>query len=295
MKQRYAFISAQRHVFSVRRLCRVTGVCRSAFHAFVRGSGQRDARAARDTGLVAEIRVIFGRNKRRYGAPRVHAQLQREGWRVSRKKVANLMKENGIRPPRRKRYVPVTTNSNHKMSPSPNLVDRKFDILFPNRVWLSDITYVRTAEGWLYLASIKDMATREIVGWAMANSLHSTLCEHALQMAIRRYHPPRGLILHSDRGIQYVSSEYRKIIRAHHFVQSMSRKGNCLDNAPMESFFSSLKNELVHRAAFVTRAQAQAAIFEYIEIYYNRQRLHSGIGYRTPAEARLQMTAQNAA
>lgn len=181
------------------------------------------------------------------------------------------------------------------MAASPTLLDRKFDLLFPNTVWLADITYIPTDEGWLYLASVKDMATRDIVGWSMSDSLHSTLCEDALKMAIMRYHPPKSLILHSDRGCQYTSAPYRKIINAYGFTQSMSRKGNCLDNAPMESFFSSIKTELVHGANFRTRMQARAEIFEYIEIYYNRQRLHSGIGYRTPQEARQQMTAQIAA
>ena len=176
-----------------------------------------------------------------------------------------------------------------------NLLERKFDLLFPNTVWLADITYLPTDEGWLYLASLKDMATREIVGWSMSNSLRSTLCIDALKMAIMRHRPPKGLILHSDRGSQYASGDYRDIIKDHGFTPSMSRKGNCLDKAPMESFFSTIKTELVHQTRFKTKAQARAEIFEYIEVCYNRQRLHSGIGYRTPEEARRQMTAQIAA
>ncbi|MGR3344131.1 MAG: IS3 family transposase [Paracoccaceae bacterium] len=295
MKQRYSFISAHLRGFSIRLMCRVLGVCRSAYLSFVKGAGRRQARAVSDAGLLKAIQLIFKQNKKRYGAPRIHAQLRRDGWAASKKKVAKLMKEHNICPPRKQKRVPVTTDSKHGLAPSPNLLDRKFDLLFPNTVWLADITYVGTDQGWLYLASVKDMATREIVGWSMSNSLHSTLCQDALKMAIMRHHPPKGLILHSDRGSQYASGDYRKIISACGFTQSMSRKGNCLDNAPMESFFSSIKTELVHGAQFKTHVQARAEIFEYIEIYYNRQRLHSGIGYRTPQEARQQMTAQIAA
>ncbi len=295
MKQRYAFISAHLKAFSIRAMCRVLGVCRSAYHAFVSGSARRLGRRASNAALVKEIQRIFRENKNRYGAPRIHAQLRRQGWKISKKKVSRLMKEHDIRPPRKKRRVPITTDSKHGLAPSPNLLERKFDLLLPNTVWLADITYMATDEGWLYLASIKDMATREIVGWSMSASLRSALCEDALKMAIMRHSPPVGLILHSDRGSQYASGSYREIIQAHAFTQSMSRKGNCLDNAPMESFFSSIKTELVHQTRFRTRAQARAEIFEYIEVYYNRQRLHSGIGYRTPQEARRQMTAQIAA
>ena len=295
MKQRYAFISAHVRAFSIRTMCRVLGVCRSAYHAFVSGSGRRLGRRASNAALVTEIQGIFRKNKKRYGAPRIHAQLRRQGWEISKKKVAKLMKEHNIRPPRKKRRVPVATDSKHGLAASPNLLERKFDLLLPNTVWLADITCIPTDEGWLYLASLKDMATREIVGWSMSDSLRSALCEDALKMAIRRHHPPKGLILHSDRGSQYASGSYREIIRAHAFTQSMSRKGNCLDNAPVESFFSSLKTELVHQSRFKTRLQARAEIFEYIEVYYNRRRLHSGVGYQTPEEARLQMTAQIAA
>ncbi|MCP5036679.1 MAG: IS3 family transposase [Rhodobacteraceae bacterium] len=295
MTAKHAFISAHLCQFAVRLMCRVLKVCRSAYHAFAAGAVRRAERTDADAALLARIIKIFKLHKRRYGAPRIHAQLRREGWKVSRKKVAKLMKENDIRPPRRKKRCPVTTDSKHGLAPSPDLVNRQFDLLVPNTVWLADITYCATDEGWLYLASIKDMATREIVGWGMSCSLHATLCIDAMNMAIMRHRPAAGLILHSDRGVQYACHDYRRLIARHGFKQSMSRKGNCLDNAPMESFFSSIKIELVHNAHFATRNKARREIFEYIEVYYNRQRLHSAIGYKTPQEARLQMTAKIAA
>jgi len=161
----------------------------------------------------------------------------------------------------------------------------------PDAVWLADISYIPTDEGFLYLAALKDLATREIVGWAMADHLKAGLCIDALVMALQRCQPPRGLIHHSDRGVQYASGPYQAVLERHGIQPSMSRRGNCLDNAPMESFFASLKTERVHEARFRTRAEARAAVFEYIEVFYNRQRLHSALGYRTPAEARASMEA----
>ena len=172
---------------------------------------------------------------------------------------------------------------------APNLLGRRFAADRPDTVWLADISYVPTGEGWLYLAAIKDMATREIVGWSMADHLRADLACDALLMAVRRRQPPRGLIQHSDRGAQYASEPYQAVLARHGLRCSMSRRGNCLDNAPMESFFASLKKERVHEARFRTRAEAQAAVFEYVEVFYNRQRLHSALGYRTPAEARAGM------
>jgi len=177
----------------------------------------------------------------------------------------------------------------HARASRANLLDREFDRTVPDTVWLADITYLATDEGWLYLAAIKDLATREIVGWAMDDHLRSELCERALIMAIQRCQPPRGLICHSDRGVQYASGSYRKILDRHGFRQSMSRKGNCLDNAPMESFFGSLKTELVHRCQFATRDDARRTVFRWIETYYNRRRRHSSIGYLTPVQAFAQM------
>jgi putative transposase len=205
------------------------------------------------------------------------------------------MKDNGMRPPRGKRRVPITTDSRHAHAVAPNLLDRNFAIAVPDTVWLADISYIPNDEGWLYLAAVKDLATMEIVGWSMSDRLKSTLCEDALKMAIRNRRPPRGRIHHSDRGVQYACGDYRKLLKANGITASMSRKGNGLDNAPMESFFGALKTELVHRTRFRTRREAKAALFEYIEVFYNRQRRHSSVGYRTPAQARVDMTMADAA
>ena len=205
------------------------------------------------------------------------------------------MRENGMRPPRGRRRAPITTDSRHSHAIAPNLLDRNFGAAAPDAVWLADISYITTDEGWLYLAAVKDLATMEIVGWSMAERLKSVLCEDALKMAIRSRRLPMGLIHHSDRGVQYACGDYRKLLRLHGIKVSMSRKGNCLDNAPMESFFGSLKTELVHRTRFSTRREAKAALFEYIEIFYNQRRRHSSIGYRTPAQARRDMTIPQAA
>jgi putative transposase len=199
------------------------------------------------------------------------------------------MREMGLAARRGRRPRPRTTDSRHDLPIAPNLLDRNFVAERPDAVWLADISYLPTDDGWLYLAAIKDLATRAIVGWSMADHLRAGLCVNALVMALQRCQPPRGLIHHSDRGVQYAAEPYRRVLERHGITQSMSRKGNCLDNAPMESFFASLKTEQVHHARFRTREEAKAAVFDYIEIFYNRQRLHSALGYRTPAEARASM------
>ena len=218
-----------------------------------------------------------------------------DGEIVSERRVARIMKEKMVSPRLKKRRKPVTTDSNHKMTPSPNLLEQKFNSVIPNAVWLADITHIDIDEGWLYLAGVKDMATREIVGWAMKDYMRAELCCDALAMALDRRGPVPGLTHHSDRGSQYAGTKYRKLIRKMALTQSMSRKGECLDDAPMESFFASLKKELVHQWRFKTRAEAKAAIFEYIEVFYNRQRRHSGIGYQTPQQAFENMTWKIAA
>lgn len=295
MIAKLAFMAAHIGQHSIRLLCRVVGVSRSWFHAWKRTAPERAARAARHEALTEEIKSIFEESKQRYGAPRIHAELRDRGYRVSRKLVAKLMKQNGIRPPRRKRRMPMTTDSRHGYGIAPNLLDRNFEITAPDSVWLADISYIPTDEGWLYLAAVKDLGTMEIVGWSMSERLKSTLCEDALKMAIRNRRPSTGLMHHSDRGVQYACGEYQKLLDLHGMTASMSRKGNCLDNAPMESFFGALKTEMVHQARFRTRREARAALFEYIEIFYNRQRRHSSIGYRTPAQARMDMTRKMAA
>src|SRR3712207_6836734 len=200
------------------------------------------------------------------------------------------MRETGLSARRGRRRTPRTTDSRHDLPVAPNLLDRNFTAEKPDQVWLADISPIPTGEGFLYLAAIKDMATREIVGWSMADHPGAGLCVDALVMAIQRHRPSRGLVHHGDRGVQYASEPYRAVLERHGITQSMSRRGNCLDNAPMESFFASLKTEHVHQLRFHTREEAKAAVFDYIEVFYNRQRLHSAIGYRTPAEARADVT-----
>jgi putative transposase len=295
MTAKLAFISAHGSTYSIRLLCTVLGVARSWFHDGRAGNHAAAASSSAEADLVSQIRGIFQDSGERYGAPRIHAELRSQGIRIARKRVARLMRENRIRPPRRKKRPPITTDSRHDYGIAPNLLQRAFEAERPNAIWLADITYVATDEGWLYLAAVKDMATREIVGWSMADHLKSSLCENALRMAIQHHAPPAGLIHHSDRGVQYACGSYRRILDRHEIRASMSRKGDCLDKAPMESFFGSLKTELVYRTRFRTRQEAKAALFEYIEIFYNRRRRHSGIGYRTPAQAHAEMLIKAAA
>ena len=236
--------------------------------------------------MRGHIGRVFAAGRRVYGAPRVRAELGREGRRHSRRRVARLMREMGLQARRGRRRVPRTTDSRHDLPVAPNLLDRHFVAEGPDTIWLADISYLPTDKGWLYLAAIEDMATREIVGWSMANHLRAGLCVDALVMALQRCRPEPGLIHHSDRGVQYAAEPCRHVLARHGIKPSMSRRGNGLDNAPMESFFASLKKEQIHHTRFRTRAEARAAVFEYVEVFYNRQRLHAALGYRTPAEAR---------
>ncbi len=284
---RFRFVAAERASFPVRTLCRVVGASASGFYAWLRrGSGDR---GRDDDNLARRIAAIFAASRRTYGSPRVHAELRAEGVRVGRKRVARLIREGGLAVARQRRRVPRTTDGRHDLPVAPNLLDRNFAVERPDAVWLADISYIPTGEGWLYLAAIKDMASREIVGWGMADHLREELARDALLMAIQRRQPPPGLIHHSDRGVQYASGPYRKVLGRHGIRQSMSRKGDCYDNAPMESFFGTLKTELVYRTSFPTREAAKRAIFEYVEAFYNRRRRHSGLGFLTPAQAYSQM------
>ena len=284
---KYRFVATERASYPVRLLCKVIGVAASAFYAWLRRVPSR--RQADDQRVKDKIGQIFQASRRTYGSPRIHAELQGAGLRISRKRVARLMRESGIAVVVRRRWVPRTTDSRHHHLVAPNLLEQKFTADRPNAVWLADISYIPTDEGWLYLAAIKDMATREIVGWSMADHLLAELACDALRMAIRRRQPPPGLIHHSDRGVQYACTDYQAILHRHGLLSSMSRRGNCYDNAPMESFFGSLKNELVHHTSFPTKETARRALFEYIEIFYNRRRRHSGLGFLTPARAYEQM------
>lgn len=281
---RYAAIQAHAGEFAVALMCRVLRVSRSGYYAWkTRGPG---ARAREDQRLLIHIRAAFRRSNQKYGSPRVHAELRAEGIRCARKRVERLMRQDGLVARKRRRHR-STTDSAHSHPTAPNLLERRFGteaVGAPNRVWVGDITYVPTREGWLYLAAVLDLGTRRVVGWSMRDNLESELATDALRMALLSRRPAAGLIHHSDRGVQYACGAYRDLLDAHGLMASMSRKGDCWDNAVAESFFATLEWELIDDADWHTHQEARRAIFHYIEIWYNRQRRHSTLGYRSPAE-----------
>jgi putative transposase len=260
-------------------MCRVFGFAPSTYYGWERN--QQSEHATRDAELLDAIRRIFAKFRGRYGAPRIQAELAREGLAVSRKRVARLMREAGLKAKGKRKYKP-TTDSNHSLPVAPNLLHRDFHTERPDAVWVSDITYIWTRQGWMYLAVILDLYARKVVGWSLADRMTASLVCDALDSAVRLRRPPPGLVFHSDRGSQYASHVFRRRLARHRMRQSMSRRGNCWDNAVAESFFATLKKELVRNRAFDTRAQARSEIFEYIEVFYNRQRAHSLLSYATP-------------
>jgi transposase InsO family protein len=277
---KFAFIQQELGGFAVNVCCAVLGVSRAGYYAW------RDrpvsARAARRERIAGRIRVAHESNRRVYGSPRVHQVLLAEGERVCRNTVARIMRQIGIRARTKRKFVPRTTDSNHHRPVAPNLLERRFDAERPNQKWAVDITYVPTAEGWLYLAGVMDLCSRRIVGWSMADHMRSELVHDALAMAMARRQPPPGLLHHSDQGVQYASEDYQHLLDRHEMRPSMSGRGDCWDNAPKESFWSTIKTELIHHENYATREQARQSIFEYIETFYNRTRLHSSLGYRSP-------------
>ena len=230
---------------------------------------------------MKQIEAIHEQSRQTYGSPRVHDELKDQGVICSENKVARLMRQHGIAAEKKRKFI-RTTDSNHSLPVAPNRLDQCFQADKPDSVWTADITYIWTGQGWLYLAVVIDLFSRRIVGWSMAPSLERTLVVDALQMAIAARNPAEGLIHHSDRGSQYASHDYQKLLRKNKMVTSMSRRGNCYDNAPTESWFATLKRELVYRTSYATHAEARQNIFEYIEVWYNRQRKHSAIGYKSP-------------
>jgi putative transposase len=278
---RFEHVHAEKARHSVSALCRALRVSTSGYYAW-RGRGASH-RAREDAVLGVHIRAIHKQSRRTYGSPRVHAQLGREGWRVGRKRVARIMREEGVQAEPRRRFR-TTTDSRHSLPVAANVLERRFDAADPDRVWATDITYVWTWQGWLYLAVVVDLFSRRVVGWAADGHMRTELVLNALAMAIARRRPAPGLVHHSDRGSQYASHRYQQELARHGMVPSMSRKGNCWDNAVAESFFGSIKTELIHTRPWATRAGARGAIAEYIELFYNSQRLHSRLGYASPAE-----------
>ena len=240
--------------------------------------------------LGEDVQRLFDAEKGRAGAPRITRRLHDENKRVGHNRVAKIMREKGLRAKAAKKYK-ATTNSKHNLPVAPNLLEQNFEAEQPNQKYVSDITYIWTAEGWLYLAVVLDLYSRNVVGWAMAERMTSTLVCDAFLMAMFRRKKPRGVIAHSDRGSQYCSREYQRILKKYGAICSMSKKGDCYDNAAMESWNHSLKVEAIHGENFVTRAEAKAAVFEYIEVYYNRNRLHSKLGYLSPEAFELRKVA----
>jgi transposase InsO family protein len=276
------FIDAKKAWYPVAMLCRLVDVSRAGFYAW--SCRRPSQRAQADAALTEEIRTIYRKSRQTYGVPRVHAALGATGRHVGRKRVARLMRSAGLRGCGRRRRV-RTTMSDPAATPAPNLVQRQFVADAPNRLWVTDLTYLRTAEGWLYLAALLDVHSRRVVGWAMADHLRTELALEALTMALRLRRPRGGeLTHHSDRGSQYTAGAYQAVLTAHGIRCSMSRKGDCLDNAMAESFFATLKRELMPTQGWTTKAAARAAVFEWIAVYYNRQRRHSSIGYLPPVE-----------
>lgn len=274
---RYAFIREHRDQFPVRVLCAVIAVSRSGFYRWLRHPVGR--RQARREALLARIRLVHQRSRGLYGSPRVQRALALEGPAPCRNTVASVMKAHGLQGQRRRRRVRTTLPRRPVAS---DLLGRSFRAGAPNRVWTGDITYIPTGQGYLYLAGFMDLFSRKIVGWSMADHLGQQLVIDALQAAVKRRRPPPGLIVHSDRGCQYTAHAFTTLLARHQIRQSMSRGGDCYDNAPAESLWSTLKRELVHARRFVTRDQARDAVFDYIEVFYNRRRLHSSIGYLSP-------------
>jgi transposase InsO family protein len=270
-------------------MCRVVEVSSSGFYAWRKRSPS--AHAIADERLLLRVRMAHQRSGETYGAPRIQRDLQDEGTPVSVKRVARLLREDGLVARARKRGV-HTTDSNHAYPLAPNRLDRQFDVngvRAVNRVWVSDITYIPTREGWLYLATVLDLASRRVVGWAMRDTLEAELAISALCMALGARQPAPGLLHHSDRGVQYACTDYRALLDAHGLVASMSRKGNCWDNAVAESFFATLELELIVKSDWHTRDAARCAIFRYIETWYNRQRRHSTLGYLSPMQYEVQL------
>jgi putative transposase len=274
-------MAAEKAVCGVAVMSRVLGVSRSGYYAWRRRPESRWAQE--NAALVVEIRKAYAVGRGVYGSPRVRRELEDRGIRVGRHRVARLMRENGIRAKAPKRFR-VTTKSDHEHAVAENVLERRFWAKEPDQAWVSDISYVWTKEGWLYLAVILDLCSRMVVGWSMRPSLGTELALGALQMALTRRNPKAGLVHHSDRGVQYASRSYRRMLQDTGLVCSMSRKGNVWDNAVAESFFGTMKRERVHGERFETRSAAQSAIYEYIEVFYNRKRRHSTLGYVSPLE-----------
>jgi putative transposase len=265
---------------TVKRLCETLEVSRSGYYQWCKTSAQPRGNEV----MTAKIRAVYTASRCTYGSPRVTAALQAQGETVGRHRVARLMRAADLQGRQRRRYRVRTTDSRHDQPIAPNRLANAVPPTKPDAVWVNDITYVDTDEGWLYLAGVLDLYSRRLIGWAMGSSLETALPLAALHMALHQRRPAVGVLHHSDRGCQYASAAYRQVLADHGCLASMSRKGNCYDNAAMEAFWSTLKHELIYRHSFATRAAATTAIFDYIESFYNRSRLHSALGFKSPLD-----------
>jgi putative transposase len=293
---RYAFIQQHARSLPVRATCRLLSVRPGGYYAWLKRSAARCVRQARELELLERIREVHRLSRGGvYGSPRVHKALKKQGVTCSRRRVEALMRREGIRSICHRRFKVRTTDANHDHPVAANLLDRRFDgpaqdqAWAPDQAWVTDITYVATDEGWLYVATVMDLCSRRIVGWAAAYHLRAELASEALKKAIAARLPEAGLLHHSDRGVQYACGDYQAVLAGHGITCSMSRSGDCYDNAAMESFFKTFKVELVYQEQFATRKEARESIYAYIELFYNRQRLHSSLGYRSPAEFEAQL------
>jgi transposase InsO family protein len=277
----FSFIEQYKDAWPVTVMCNTLGVSPAGFYAW--RQRPRSEQEQRRDALLVEIRTVHAEVKQRYGSPRIYKELQAKGVECCVNTVAKLMHDNDIRSKTARKFR-NTTDSNHPLPVADNILDRQFNPSGPNEKWVGDITYIPTREGWLYLAVVEDLYSRMVVGWSMGDTMTSRLVVDALEMAVKRRLPGEGLLAHSDRGSQYASEHYQRLLAKHGIECSMSSVGQCWDNAPMESFFASLKKELVHHEDYETRAQARASIFEYIETFYNPKRRHSSLGYVSPAE-----------
>lgn len=278
---RYAFINRERAQFTIKAMCKVLRVSRSGFYDWVRREPSH--RAQEDELLLEQIQRVHKQSRENYGVIKCWKALKIEGVSCGRDRVARLRRAHQIYAKRRKRFV-VTTRSKHRHWIAPNQLERDFTAVSPNRTWVGDVTYIATGQGWLYLAVMLDLYSRKVVGWSMGNSNNGKLVQDALKMAIDQRQPDEGLVHHTDRGSTYAMEAYRHLMDKHGMSSSMSRKGDCWDNAVAESFFSNLKNELVYWCRFVSRDHARAAIFDYIEVFYNRKRLHQTNNYLSPEQ-----------
>jgi putative transposase len=277
---KYQFIADYREEFEITVMCGVLAVSRSGYYAWRKRPPS--ARKMADQALSQQIKDIHQQSRQTYGSPRIQAELAENGVNCGAKRVARLMRDEELFAKQHRKFRVRTTDSAHPYPVAPNLLDQDFSASRPNEKWLTDITYIPTAEGWLYLAVVLDLYSRRIVGWAMSNSLERSLVLAALQMALDTRQPLPGLLHHSDRGSQYASHDYQTLLTQYQMQGSMSRKGNCYDNAPTESFFGTLKTELVHHCHYQTHAEAKTDLFEYIEVFYNRVRRHSALHYQSP-------------